>query len=450
MKRTMLRSVITLLTLGIIITIGRLTIVAQNDGIEQNNTGRAGTFAIVGARVVTVSGIVIENGTVIIKDGKIDALGVNIAVPSGAEKIDGKGLSVYPGMIDAATNIGLAEISLGVNGSMDVAEVGDQNANAKAIKGINPNSSHISVTRVNGTTTALSYPNGGTIAGQAAVIDLNGRTQAEMAVIPEFGLVIDFPRVSAGGGFGGFGGQQMDIGEALKRRDSQIDELRKVFKKAAEYAKARDAYAKDRSLPFMPDDLKMDAMIPYVRGERPVLFMAERERDIRAVARFVKEMALKGIIIGGQEAWRAADDLKANNIAVIYTNIYSLPVREDDAYDELFAAPSKMRNAGIKFCIASGNGGEEARDLPYHAGIAGAFGLTPEESLKAVTLWPAQILGLSDKMGSIEAGKSANIVVTDGDLLQPTTNVKYLFITGKMIPLTSRHTRLFDAFKDKK
>ena len=429
---------------------------SQNDGAEQNKTGRAGTFAIVNARIVTVSGAVIENGTVVIQNGKIAAVGAGASVPSGAEKIDGKGLTVFPGMIDAGTNLGLTEIGQGLNASVDTAEVGNINANAKAFTGVNPHSAHVNVTRVNGITTVVSSPTGGLISGQATLMNLVGSTQADMAIEPTAGLVVNFPRIAQFGGFGGggggFGGQgpQLDFNEAIKRRDTQIDELKKAFKSAENYGRAMDAYSKDKTLPAVQTDLKLEAMVPYVRGEKVIFFTAERERDIRAVAKFVAEMKVKGIIVGGQEAWKAADELKKNNIAVIYTNIYSLPVREDDPYDSLYEAPSKMQQSGIKYCISTGEAGPEVRDLPYHAGLASSFGLSKEDALKSVTLYPAQILGVSDKLGSIEVGKMANIVVTDGDMLDPRTNVKYLFIEGRMLPLTSRHTELFDSFKDRK
>jgi len=310
---------------------------------------------------------------------------------------------------------------------------------------------------VNGITSVLAAPSGGLISGQAAVINLNGSTQADMAVDGVAGLVINYPRVIGGGGFGGGGGgfgggqgAQVDFNEAVRRRDAQIDDLKKIFKSAENYARAVEAYAKDKNLPAPQTDLKYEAMVPYVRGQRPIFFTVERERDIRSVAKFVAEMKVKGIIVGGQEAWRAADDLKKNNISVIYTNIYSLPVREDDAYDSLYEAPSKMQQAGIRFCISTGDQGAEVRDLPYQAGLAGAYGLSPDEALKSVTLYPAQILGVADKLGSIETGKMANVVVTDGDLLDPRTNIKYLFINGRLLPLTSRHTELFDSFKDRK
>ena len=327
-----------------------LTVAAQSDGSEQNKTGKAGTFAITNARIVTVSGATIERGTLIIRDGKIESLGANVTVPNGAEKIDGTGLSVYPGMIDAGTNLGLAEVEGGAPGTIDVSETGDMNSNAKAIVGINPHSSHVNVTRINGITTVLSMPVGGIISGQAAIINLNGSTQAEMALVPTFGLVINFPRITTGGGFNPFTTQTpIDFNEALKRRDARLDELKKLFRDAENYAKIQEAYAKDNSLPTPATDLKMEALKDYVRGGKPIIFTAERERDIRGVAKFAADMKIKAIIFGGQEAWKAADDLKKNNIAVIYTNIHSLPVRDDDDYDYLLEAPAKMAQAGVKF-----------------------------------------------------------------------------------------------------
>jgi len=424
---------------------------AQSDGSQQNKTGRPGTFAIVNARVVTVTSGVIENGTVVIQNGKIAAVGTNVSIPAGAERIDGKGLSIYPGMIDAATNLGLAEIGQGAAATIDVQEVGATNANAKAIMAVNPHTSHVNVTRVNGVTTVLSHPTGGLISGISTVINLNGSTQGEMVVVPEFGLFINFPRAVQFGGFGGGGGgQPPDLNELIRRRDAQVEELKKIFKDAEAYGKAVDASRADKSLPVPPTDLRMAAMVPYVRGEKPILFAAERERDIRNVLRFITDTRVKGVIVGGQEAWRVADELKKHNVAVIYTNIYSLPVREDDPYDFLYEAPSRLQKAGVRFAISTGDGGAEVRDLPYHAGIAGAYGLGREEALKAVTIYPAQILGIDDRLGSVEVGKMANVVVTDGELLDARTNIKYLFINGRLLPLTSRHTELFESFKDRK
>lgn len=423
---------------------------AQSDGSQQNLLGKSGTFAIRNARIITVSGATIESGTVVIKDGKIEAVGASVSIPSGAEIIDGKGLSVFPGMIDAATNMGLSEIQLSADPTVDVQEAGDMNSNAKAIVGINPHTSHVNVTRINGITTVHSAPTGGIISGQSAVINLWGSTQEQMAVVPTHSLVINFPRVTTFSFVPGVGPQQLDFNEALRQRDRRLDDLKKLFKAAEEYAFAKEAFEKDKTLPKIKTDLKMEAMIPYIRGQKTILFTAERANDIKGVVKFVEDTKVKGIIVGGQEAWKVADGLKKNNIGVIYTNIYSLPVRDDDGYDDLFNAPAKMAQAGIKFCIATGDTGQEVRDLPYHAGLASAHGLSKEDALKSVTLYAAQVLGIADKMGSIEVGKVANIVVTTGDILEPRSDVKYLFINGRLIPLTSRHTELFERFKDRK
>ena len=401
------------------------SILAQSDGSQQNKTGRAGTFAIVGARIVTVSGAVIENGTVVIQNGKITAVGVGAAIPSGAERIDGKGLSVFPGMIDASTNLGLVEIGQGASATVDVQEVGTMNANAKTITGVNPHSSHVNVTRVNGITTVVADPTGGIIAGQNTIINLNGSTQAEMAVDAVHGLVINFPRVAGGGGFGGGGfgggggGGNVDFNELVRRRDTAVDELKKMFREVEAYAKTVEAYAKDKSMPTPTISLRNEAMIPYVRGLKPIHFTSERERDIRAIAKFVSEMKVKGVIVGGQEAWKAADVLKGNNIAVIYTNIYSLPVQQDDPYDYLYEAPSLMQKAGVKFAISTGDGGGEVRDLPYQAGIAGAYGLGQDEALKLLVALVAgdrrpEGIGGQDLVGVKVPGREGRLAGTCG------------------------------------
>ncbi|MCO6510249.1 MAG: hypothetical protein J5I65_05595, partial [Aridibacter famidurans] len=283
---------------------------AQNGPADQNLTGRPGTFAITGAKIVTVSGAEIPNGTILIRDGKIAAVGANVSIPGGAQKIDGKGLSVYPGMIDAGTNMGLLEIGNGARGTVDVSEVGDINPNAKAFLGINPHSSHVNVTRVNGITTVLSLPVGGLIAGQSAIINLNGSTQAEMADVPVYSLVINFPTISTFAGFNPFTGPRtINFDQAVKRRDDRVKEIKDVFEAAKQYANAVEAYAKDSSLPSPAADLKMEAMIPYVRGEKPIDFFAQRSRVMRAVLKFIEKMKVKGIIYGGAEAGEVAEDL---------------------------------------------------------------------------------------------------------------------------------------------
>jgi imidazolonepropionase-like amidohydrolase len=423
-----------------------------NPTTQQGVIPARGTFAIRNARIVTVSGPDIENGTVVIRDGKIEAAGANVSVPAGAQTIDGTGLSVYPGMIDAGTNMGLVEVPQGANGTVDTSEVGDLNPNAKAIIAVNPHSAHIGVTRVEGITTTVTAPTGGLISGQAAVINLLGTAPKEMAVVPQAALVINYPRLGGGGGGGGFGPpqQQAITSEALAANERELDRIRKMLRDAEAYGRSQDAYAKDKSLPRPDRNVVLEPLVPYVRGEQPVIFRAEREAEIRGALRFAEEMKLKPIILGGNDAWKVASQLKAKNVPVILTGIFSLPSREDDPYDTLYEQPAKLLQAGVRFCISTGDPGAEVRNLAQYAGMAAAYGLPKADALKSITLYPAQIMNLGDRLGSIEAGKMANLVVTDGDLLEIRTRIRYLFIDGRPVVLSSRHTELNDAFKNRK
>ena len=404
------------------------------------------TYVIRNARIVTVSGADIENGTLVISNGRIAAVGANATAPAGAQEIDGRGLIVYPGMIDLATNMGLAEVPAGAPGTMDTQELGDMNPNIAAIWAVNPHSAHIAVTRVAGVTNALSGPSGGVISGQAAFVNLFGSSPREMALVPEAALVIQFPRIG-GGGFGGFNVTP----EALTQRDRRIEELRKIFRDAEAYGRTQDAYRKDpRSVPRPAIDPKLAALVPYARGERPIIFRAERDGEMRAVIRFAEELKLKPIILGASEGWKIASFLKQKDVPVILDSVLNLPLREDDGYDSLFENASKLQAAGVRFAISAGDSGAHVRDLPFNAGMAAAFGLPKAEALKSVTLYPAQIMGVADRLGSIEAGKLANLVITDGDMLEARTNVRHLFIAGRQLPLVSRHTMLNDQFKNRK
>src|SRR5689334_4022541 len=410
-----------------------------------------GTFAIRNAHIVTVSGADIENGTVVIRDGKIEAVGANVSVPAGAQTIDGRGLSVYPGMIDAGTNMGLVEVPQGANGTVDLSEVGEFNPNAKAIIAVNPHSAHIAVTRVEGITNTLTAPTGGLISGQAALINLLGTAPKEMAVVPQLALVINYPRVGFGGGaFGGFQQQPANLADTLTANERQVEQIRKMLRDAEAYGRSQDAYAKDKSLPRPDRNVVLEPLVPYVRGAQPVIFRADREAEIRGAIRFAEEMKLKPIILGGNDAWKVASLLKEKNIPVILTGVFSLPSREDDAYDALYENPSKLQQAGVRFCISTGDPGAEVRNLPLYAGMAAAYGLSKSDALKSVTLYPAQIMNVADRLGSIDVGKMANLVVTDGDLLEIRTHIRYLFIDGRPVVLTSRHTELNDAFKNRR
>jgi imidazolonepropionase-like amidohydrolase len=420
--------------------------------LQQGVNNPQGLYAIRNARIVTVSGPVIETGTIIVRDGKIEAVGANATVPSGAQELDARGLTVYPGMIDLGTALGLVEIEAGAPGTVDLAEIGDMNPNAQAIFGINPHSAHVTVTRANGITSVLTLPRGGIISGQAALINLDGTTPRQMAVTSSAALVITFPRASASGrrDFASTPEAGSALNEAITTRDRQIDQLRKLLRDAEAYGKAQDAYARDNRLPRPDQNVTLASLVPYARGERPVIMRADREVEIRAAIRFADEMRLRPIIFGGNDAWKIASLLKERNVPVILTGVLDLPNREDDYYDQLYANASRLQQAGGRFCISTGDTGAQVRDLPYHAGMAAAFGLPRDEALKAVTLYPAQIMNVADRLGSIEPGKLANLVITDGDILEARTHVRYIFIAGRNVSLSNRQTELYDQFKNRK
>jgi imidazolonepropionase-like amidohydrolase len=417
--------------------------VGNNDPATIGGSER-GTFVIRNARVFTVSGPVIENGMVLIRDGLIAAVGANIQVPQGAREIDARGLNVYPGMIDAGTTLGLTEVSGGAPGTVDAAELGSFNPSVRAVDAINPHSSQIGVTRIVGVTNVVSMPRGGIISGQAAFVNLLGWTAKEMAVSPSMALVINLPGM--GGGRGGRGGRGGGGPEAPV--DAQLNELKAMLRDAEAYGKAFDAYGKDKSLPRPMHNVKLEALVPVVRGVTPVIFSANRAPEIRAAVAFADEMKLKPVIMGGGEAWKEAALLKSKNIPVILTNTLAQP-SDDDPYDLNYESASKLQKAGVRFSISTGGSGTSVRDLPWQAGIASAFGLPKDEALKAVTLYPAQAMNVQDKLGSIEVGKMANIVVIDGDILEAKSKTRYLFIDGRQVPLTSKHEDLYDLFRNR-
>lgn len=415
--------------------------------------GPAGVYAIRDARIVPVSGAVIERGTVVIgADGRIQAVGANVAVPADAQTLDGTGLSVYPGMMDAATTMGLAEIPQGAPATMDASEAGTFNPNAQAYYGINPHSAHVGVTRVVGITHVLSRPTGGIVSGQAAIINLAGDTPAQMAVVPQAALVVTLPRSGfAGRGFGRFGGGQAAGGTqaAERARTAQLDSLRTLIADARAYQRAQEAFAADARLPRPARDVVLAGLEGTLAGTMPVLFLADAAADIRASVEFAREQQLKPVIVGGREADAVADLLRQHDVSVVLTGVLALPGREDDPYDVHYTLPARLSAAGVRYAIASGDDGAETRNLPYVAGMAAAHGLSPEEALRAVTLAPAQILGVADRFGTIEVGKVANLVVTTGDLLEARTDTRALFINGRPVPLDTKHSYLFEMFRDR-
>jgi imidazolonepropionase-like amidohydrolase len=398
----------------------------------QASVGDEGAFVIRGATVWTGTGQTLQNTDVVIRDGRIAALGANAAAP-GATEIDGRGRFVYPGMTDAFTPLGLAEI--GGIATMNLrSELGEFNPHMRAVVAINVDSDMMAITRANGVTTAITAPSGGVISGQAALVNLAGWTWEDMAVTPTAAYVLNYPREPTFG-FGGAGGGPQE--GARERVEQQVRDLRTVLTTARAYEQQR-AGGSERS------DLMYEAMRPMMRGEVPVLVSADTEEQIRATVELGREFGLKVIINGGREAWKVRELLAGASIPVVLGSVQSTPAA-DAPYDAIFAQPGVLVDAGIRIAFSTG-GAANARHVPYHAALAVAYGLSKENALKALTVWPAEMFGVADRIGTLEAGKVANLFIATGDPLDIRTQVTDVFIKGRRVPMDDRHTRLYEKY----
>lgn len=411
-----------------------------------NNPGTKGTFAIRNATIVPVTSAPVANGTIVFANGVIQSLGAAVAIPPDATVIDGTGLSVYPGLIDSSTTIGLTEIS-SIAGSNDVTELGDLNPNARAAVAINPHSNLIPVARVNGITTVVSQPGGGLVSGQAALIQLAGWTPQQMLLKDPVGMVIQFPRARTSS-FLEEAPDEEAVKEQRKTYGKQLDKLRELIRDARAYGKAAEARRVQGTIPRFDRDLVLEAMVPVVNKQVPLIVVANLEEDIRTAIRFAGEMDVNMILSGGADAQRVLPDLKRRDIPVLLGPVWQTPPREDDPYDWIYANAAALHQAGIRFAIVTGDA-HDVRNLPYQAASSAAFGLPKDVALRAITIQPAQIFGVADRIGSLEPGKIANLFVTDGDPLEIRTQVKHLFIGGEPISLDTNQTLLYEKFKSR-
>jgi imidazolonepropionase-like amidohydrolase len=398
-------------------------------------------YTLIHATVHPVSGPVIDNGTVRIADGKI--LEARAFAPGDEEQpgvIDAAGLHLYPGMIDAGSVLGLVEVD-SARETRDYTEGGDFQPDLRASTAINPDSELIPVTRANGVLAVVTRPAGSMVAGQGALINLAGWVPREMSLVDPLGLHVELPGAAPGVGRGTpFGRASRAI--ARKARDEKLRRLKELFGQAIVYDEAR----KDN--PERPVNPRLEALVDYARGKKPVILQASRLGDIREALKLADELKLRLVVSGGLDAWKVADELKKRDVPVLVGPIMELPGESHDPYDAPFACPAKLHAAGVRFCIRS-QGSSNTRNLPYEAAMAVSYGLPPDEGLKAVTLYPAQILGVADQLGSIDKGKRANLVLTNGDLLQASTQVVGLFIDGKPLQPTSKHTRLAERYRER-
>ena len=402
------------------------------------------------AKIFTLAGAPIEDGTLVIRDGKIAAVGASVEVPAGAHAIDAKGLQVYPGLFDPITQMGLREIGA-VSATVDSSETGGYNPDVVAATAVSPSSEHIPVTRAAGITEVLAVPASGgldfsgpagVIGGQASAIHLSGWTIDEMLMKKSAAMALNWPVIETQTfDFTTFSRKEKPYTEAKQEYDKQVNEITDWVERARHYAQAMEKGSSGK----YNRDLKLEALAPVIRGELPLLVFADRSREIRNAVDFCDKQNLKMILAGGAEAYKVKDLLRSKDISVILRPMLMLPLDEDDPYDRLLTQPAELAAAGVKFAFASFDN-SFARRLGQNAANAVAYGLPHEEALKAVTLYPAQIFGLANQIGTLEQGKLANIIVTNGDPLELTTDVKYLFIKGQLTPLDNRHLRLYEKY----
>jgi imidazolonepropionase-like amidohydrolase len=428
-------------------------VVAQTSSSQPPSPpGTSGLLAIRDARIVTVSGPTIERGTVVVQNGRILSVGATVPIPSGAEIIDGEGLEVYPGFFDAMSQLGLTEIGA-VNATNDLSETGAYNPQIAAATAIHPASDHLPVARVNGITHAIAAPgvptgafgSGPVIGGQASAFSLDGWTIEEMLIERSVGMVVNWPSVAASTfDMSTFSRRARPYAEAKQEQARQLHELTTWITNARGYGETRGKAA-DR----VPRDLKLEALAPYVTGSRPWLVNASSERDIKdAVGYFVDTHKLKMVLVGAAEAWKVASLLAEKQVPVVLGPTQALPESDDDPYDATMAAPAALHKAGVTFALSTYNS-SDARNLPYEIGTAVGFGLPKDVALQAITLAPARIFGLDAEVGSIEPGKLANLVITNGDPLEIRTEVRHVVIKGVAVPLETRHTRLYEKYRSR-
>lgn len=392
------------------------------------------------------NGTVIENGTIVISNGKITSVGAAAGSPgSDARVIDAKGKHVYPGLILANTDIGLKEIANGVRASNDHTELGEFNSNIRAITAYNTDSRVMAVLRSNGILLASVAPQGGSVSGSSTIVQLDAWNWEDAAYQMDAGMHITLPSfISRGGGrrFGGFPGFPGAGGaDAGKSALEKVEEIKSFFRQAKAYIQE----------PVHSNvNLKLEAMRPLIEKKQKLFVHGDQIKQMLIAIDFAKEFGVDVVIVGGSESFQIADLLKANNISVILDQCLNLPATEDDDIDQPFKTPAALQKAGVLYCISDDDANTRYRNLSYNAGIAATFGLTKEEALSAITLNAAKILGVEGKTGSIEVGKDANIVVSEGDLLDmKSSTVTDALIQGRQINLDNKQKQLYERYKYK-
>lgn len=401
---------------------------------------QSGPIALQGATVHTVSGEVVENGTILFENGVITAVGTDVDIPAGAQVVDVTGKHIYPGLIDTYSQVGIAEIGA-VDMSNDVSEVGDFNPNIRAEVAVNGESRHIGTSRTAGVLVSLTTPGGGLISGLSSAMNLEGWTWEEMSMKGAAALNVNWPNPNPRrfGGGGGFGGGNQD----RPSYEEQVQSLKGFFADARAY---RDAVAAGENI---RSDTRYEAMIPALNREIPVVVSADGVAQINDAITWAKEEDVRLVIRGGADAIHVADRLVAEDVPVILTSTMASPGRDYQAYDREYSMPAQLYEAGVKFAISGGSGASDNNQLQWDAGVAIAFGLPEDEAIKAVTLNAAEIMGIDDHVGSLAPGKDATFIITTGNPLDTMTDVEQAYIQGRELDMMDIHRWFFEKYMEK-
>jgi len=412
-------------------------------------TASSETIALKGGKLLTITHGVIENGIVVMQNGRITAVGgAGTAIPSGAKVIDVSGMTVYPGLIDSETHLGLTEISA-ERMTNDEIEMSDEiMPHMHVYDAFHAETALIPVTRLNGITNAVVAPaSGDTLPGQDSFIQLAGPSATEMLLVRDIAMPLNFTGQQRRN-------QNFETAKFPFTRMGMATQLRQTFIDAQDYDQKLAAYEKKKSSGDEKEkdkagappkrDLKLEALLPYLHGKKPVVLAAEEPNDLLTALDLANEFHLKVVLNHVTHSAALLDKIAATKLPVIVGPIYAQP-KESERYDAVFSLPAQLAKRGVKIAFASYDS-HQARNLPYAAGYAVGFGLPPDEALKALTINPAQIWGVDKDLGSLEVGKLGNVVVANGDPLDVRTDVKHVFIQGQEIPLVSKQTQLRDQY----
>ncbi len=400
------------------------------------------TIALTNATIHVGNGQVIQNGTVVFKNGKFTEVGAN-ASTAGAKVIDCKGKHIYPGLILSATQIGLVEVP-SVRATADGSEIGEMNPSIRSLVAYNTDSKVINTLRYNGILLGNIVPDGGLISGSSSVVQFDAWNWEDAAYRSDGAIHFRMPsllqRRGGRGGFGNFGGGQQNV-DPVKRGLEQIENVKVFFREAKAYmAEANHASA----------NLKFEAVRGLFEKKQKLFIHCNIVKEMLLAIDFAREFGFDVVLVGAADSWQIADLLRQNNIAVVLNQLHNLPVMIDDDIDQPFKTPSMLQKAGVLFSITDDDENTRSRNLAFNAGTAAAYGLTKEEALSAITLNAARILGIADRTGSIEAGKDANIVVSEGDLLDMRTNIiDHAYIQGRDVDLHNKQTQLAEKYENK-